>query len=553
MPTLTRFTPQSIVCRRWAGSERAQHVGCLPRAWARWTLIFFLVCAAAPAAARPAGSGLSIAVSPTELALPPGARATGVVVLTNAGTAPATGVRLVATGADSSVRATPGETPTAIAAGASVAVRFELYRASEGTAQDVAVRFVLSYRRGPAGRTDPSGVAVATLTMKPVETPAPVEVKWESKVETVNENRPGEAALVVNNPRETDAQVRSVEVTAPTAVSVKLTCPDGVARTVTGGKRLTLQHCAFRVPARSQETLAATFQPADAVAPGQRVVLVKVTASNADAEPASVVASTGFAVDIFAESDILKAVGVPVFLLLPGVLVVVIAWFLISKLSPWRRVSKEVSLGEVTSTATITAILGLFVSLLIAAAYPWLTRTLIPGYERDYLHAYGFRDFYYVFGYSFAIAVAVWLLAFVGGFVLVGLARWLFVPAATDKPAELLRKIGFRGFIGGGTSFARVSVKDGDKRALALRDSRLFVPVAPAIAVSGAGELKAQIEADVDADRPFRLWQHVTKAVKQHGATLSYRQGDIDRPRLEDRANLTFVGQQTRIVEVTPD
>jgi hypothetical protein len=297
-----------------------------------------------------------------------------------------------------------------------------------------------------------------------------------------------------------------------------------------------------------------SLKTADSVAPGPRSALVRVEASDPDAHvSASVVAPVAFMVDVFAESDILKAVGVPVFLLLPGVIVVLTGWFLIRSLSPWRHVASGIAVSQLISAATGTAILGLAVSLAIAAVYPTLTRDLVPGYERDYLRAYGFRDFYYVFGYSFAIAVVAWVLSLVGS-VFIPVGRWLFVPAPNDDERSLLRKIGLRGLVGGSTTFRRVTL-DGSARGLALAQRPgAQVLVAPVIAVnidgSRASDLAATIETDVSEGHAFRLWRGIRKAIRRNEATIGYREGDIPKPQLVDGSKLTGGGQRGTIVEL---
>jgi hypothetical protein len=208
----------------------------------------------------------------------------------------------------------------------------------------------------------------------------------------------------------------------------------------------------------------------------------------------------------------------------------------------------DTSIGSAVSAATATAILGLAVSLVVALLYPVLTRWLIPGYERDYLKAYGFRDFYYVIGYSFAIAVLVWVIA-VGGFVL---ARWLFLPWPNDEAPALLRKIGLRGLFGGATRFPRVTV-EGGARGLKLgnraADKALVVPVISIAAGDAGSDLTSSIETQATSGAAFQLWRTVDGAIR-HGAQLSYKAGDVKEPCVVDRTKLVPTAQEGVIVEV---
>jgi hypothetical protein len=300
------------------------------------------------------------------------------------------------------------------------------------------------------------------------------------------------------------------------------------------------------------------FKTTDTVAPGPRTVLVKVTGADASSHSQSAVASTSFTVDIFAESDILKAIGVPVFLLLPGIVIVLTCWFLIQRLSPWRQVTGDKGLNSVVSAATATALLGLAISLLIALIYPKLTSWIRPGYERDYLKAYGFKDFYYVLAYSFAIAIAIWLLA-ISGFYL---ARWLFLPWQNDQPLALLRKIGVRGMVSRRTSYPRVNVKADGSGAQQLKGlllenrtgGRKLVAPTIAVAIVDSGKtpgLAGSIEDQVNTSRAFRLWRTVRSAARDNEVTTSYKSGAVAAPSLVEANNVTRDGQSPGpIVEV---
>jgi hypothetical protein len=167
----------------------------------------------------------------------------------------------------------------------------------------------------------------------------------------------------------------------------------------------------------------------------------------------------------------------------------------------------------VVSATTTTAILGVAVSLVMAQLYPLLTGTFVPGVRRDYLTAYGFVDFYYVFGYSFVIAVLFWALSSLSW----PLCRAALIPSAGDKPASLLRKIGLRGLFGGGSSFTKVT---GAASGVVLgRRGSDDVLVAPRIVVEVDDD-------DLDTGRVFRLWRTVAKAK----ASVHYKDRDVDKP-----------------------
>ena len=526
------------------------------------TLIVALGLLVSAPATRAGDGGLGATAYPGSVSLPPGGSASGVLVIANDPGSVATIVKVEVGVSDASVHAKVARAPTTIPKGASLPLSFMLERVSEGSGQDVSVRFVVTYRQTTAAGGTPSRTVVAEATVKAVKSPGLLEATFQSKVETIDEVRPGEAALVISNPRETKLRVDSLQVTAPAQVRVTLTCPNNTPLAVAGGKTTTFSSCPLDVPPRSEAILRATFNPADAVTPGPRVVLITINGSEPDtATTQSVVATTSFTVDVFAEAEILKSVGVPVFLLLPGVLIVVISWFLISKLSPWRRAASNVPLGNVVSAATIAAIVGLCVSLLIAALYPTLT-DLYPGTRRDYREAYGFVDFYYVIGYSFAISIVVWFSVSLVGFVLVPVGRWLFIPLGTDNAQAVLRKLGVRGLVGGDTRFPRVTVAwtdttntESKPTAFLLHARGKNMTLMPGLSVvprEDAGKDTEEITRHAANGHAFRLWRTVCAAVDDQTVDLSYRENDIARPELAAPDRVAYLDQVTPVLEVTP-
>jgi hypothetical protein len=469
---------------------------------------------------------ITASVTPGEVGLTPGGSAEGVLLVSNGGNTPAE-VRLLARPADSSVTV---EIPERALVGAksSVPVAFTLTRPAEGSGQDATVVFTVELAPGQ----DPAQAAVATLKVKAATSLMLVEAKIEANLENINENRPGTAALVITNPRETEVTVTRLAVSAPLAVDVTLTCPDAnVGRLATNaGETSRFTKCPVTIAPRSQELLPIELRAEDAVAPGPRSLLARVTATSAGGDSQSVVASTTFTVDVFAESDILKSIGVPIFLLVPGVIIVLIAWFLIRTLPPWRKIAHGVNIGDVVSKATAAAILGLGVSLLVALVYPYLTDWIWPGTERDYTRAYGFRDFYYVVGYSFLIAFLVWAVAALSFWGV----RWLVLPWPGDDPKTLLRKIGFRGRLGGSTQHPRVTV-DGVGKGLELwspGDSTLVVPTMAVSPGQGAPNLATDITSHVNSDDAYQLMKAVQHSLDAKTASIAYRADDVPGPTL---------------------
>jgi hypothetical protein len=493
-------------------------------ALAATTLGLWLALLAPPAGL--AQVSLTVSVTPSEVTLTPGGSAEGVLLVSNGGDTPAE-VRVQPRATDASVTV---EVPDTAAVGlkSSVPVPFTVTRTTEGAAQDATVVFVVDLVPGQ----EPSQAAVATLKVKAAASPTLVEAKIEANLENINENRPGSAALVITNPREAEVTVTTLAVSAPLAVDVTLTCPDpDVDELATeAGERSTFSECPLAVGPRSQELIPIKLAAEDAVTPGPRSVVVQVTATSGGEDRQSVVASSNFTVDVFAESDILKSIGVPIFLLVPGVIIVVTAWWLIRTLPPWRKIAHGVNIGDVVSKATAAAVLGLGVSLLVALIYPYLTDWIYPGTKRDYTQAYGFRDFYYVVAYSFGIAFLVWAaaaLSFWG-------VRWLVLPWPGDDAKALLRKIGFRGRLGGSTQHSRVTV-EGVGKGLELwtpGDSTLVVPTIEVTPSPQAPKLATEITKHVNADDAYQLMKTVQQALDAKTASIGYLADEVPGPTL---------------------
>lgn len=118
----------------------------------------------------------------------------------------------------------------------------------------------------------------------------------------------------------------------------------------------------------------------------------------------SLVTSHECSVGVLGESDILKLLGVPSFLLLPGFLM--IATFI--ALRKYLESGKNILLDAKTPEFWLFAIT---LSLLTALLYPHITGLF--GVQRDYLKGYGVRDVFQVWMGSILLGFLFWAL-FVG-------------------------------------------------------------------------------------------------------------------------------------------
>ena len=481
--------------------------------------------------ANAAAPTVSVTVTPTEIALPLGASSTGVLIVSNTG--PPVAVHIKPRPTNASVFVRMKSTGAIIPTGGSIPLSYTVKRSSLGAAQDITLWFLVTYSSSTAGGSDPPQAIIETSTVRSVAYPQLVEATVEGSVDTVNENRAGEAALVIANPREVPLNISAIRVSAPTGVRVIARCPPDREMTVGAATTAPLTECVSRVGPRSKRVVPVRFEAESAITPGKRTVFFKIDGSDpGGATSQSDTATSTFTTDVFAESDILKALGVPAFLLLPGVIIFLTAWGLIRWASPWRNTALAKKEPPSLVAATTAAIAGVFLSLVVARLYPTLT-TIWPGHERNYLKAYGFSDFYYVFVWSFFIAFISWL----GAIAVFEFARLLlFVTWAEDDARSLLRKLSMRGrpsfffamIRGKGppndAQFTKVALDDKPTEGLLLTPRRQKVFLAPRITFQIDAEALEDEEREratgvkgaIEGERnSVLLWRAVRKALRE--------------------------------------
>jgi hypothetical protein len=273
----------------------------------------------------------------------------------------------------------------------------------------------------------------------------------DGNVSSISQYRPGDVAIVVTNLRSDPVTLEHLMVTGTQSVETSVITGSASAVPVAAASTVdVLRGTPVVLEPREIRTFPAQLSIGDQVDPGSRMLLVTAAALPGAGSAVSAattsdrfeaVATRPFTVAVYGASDILKGVGAPGFLVLPGIVLAVVTIFLIAKLSPWRSVIK---LGSgpagMLGTATATTIFGVAASLVIAKIYPWLTQHLVPGVRHDYLQAYGFVDFYYVLAYAFAISIAFWALSWPAYAVARGM---LWLPFDGDSVEALFRHLGF--------------------------------------------------------------------------------------------------------------
>ncbi len=276
-------------------------------------------------------------------------------------------------------------------------------------------------------------MAFGTLQLQEVA-PEPLdkiaEVRIEGTIDVLEETRPGVLFVVVRNVANFPITISSItDITPDTGTVSKfifMKPPD-----LGGGSTLAPQNSLI---------FPIDIAVGQEVRPGEYVVLLEVGITYQKwGRPVSgnLVARQALKVGVLGESDILKLVGVPSFLLLPGFLMVASFLMLWARVRPRKPIKLELKSTEFW-------VIAITLSLLTAPLYPKITGLFTR--SRDYLIAYGLRDVFYVWMGSIISASLAWVLV-TEGIELRAWIRWMQrrrrVPSEDDEPVDILRKLAY--------------------------------------------------------------------------------------------------------------
>jgi hypothetical protein len=271
----------------------------------------------------------------------------------------------------------------------------------------------------------------------------------------LNEQRPGQVFLVINNKGNQPIRIGTITTRGPDFIKAT---PDmqGFAPDANGFVQIAPRD-SINVPVQMKVT--------DAVLPGKHLFIFQVPVEWGAKEylqTASVIAQQEFDVGILGESEILTALGVPSFLILPGFLIIT-SFLLLAKLNRRETLQGESVLK--TGTNPYFWVIAITLAGAMAFLYPVATK-LVKGTPRDYLIGYGLYDIVIVWLASVLTGIAAW--------VLFELAKhlwsWLFIPAENDDAASVLRKLYLQGL---GTSLEQIDVTlDGSTGSVFLLQKR---------------------------------------------------------------------------------
>lgn len=242
--------------------------------------------------------------------------------------------------------------------------------------------------------------SAADLTPRAAATgAAPVSADFMGSTITLAHERPAQVFLRLTNQYQQALQITSLHAYKPQFVGVSRNVSDATAGEEAVDVALAADNLGA-IESGQAKIIPLILNASSEVVPGTYTLLVSSSLQGKDGSVYSVTASREFQVIVLGESDILQKLSVPSLLFLPGALFI-ITWSML-----WGVGKTEAERNEFPFKPTNTDfwVIAIALSLFAAVIYPGMTRFVL-GQRRDYLVAYGFRDFAYVF--AFAIVGAV--------------------------------------------------------------------------------------------------------------------------------------------------
>jgi hypothetical protein len=269
----------------------------------------------------------------------------------------------------------------------------------------------------------------------------PIGMRLEGAFDAIATSRPGEGYLVITNNLDVPVKLLRLIVQGPESIKESggaYSCASSIESRLGAGEPASVGSsnapAAVTVAAHATYPVPIQLHAQGRVTPGAYSVLLELPVewvSGGRPQTRSVILAKQVTVGVFFESELLKALGVPSFLVLPGCLFVFTIQLLVS-LGVWvmKNFSRLPQLGPASPGFWIIAITfsGLF-----AWVYTLVTRA-------NYLLRYGVDDLRNVWLSSILIAVVFYFL------VALVTSKWRKsrIPAAHDDPITILRKMRHR-------------------------------------------------------------------------------------------------------------
>lgn len=360
-------------------------------------------------------------------------------------------------------------------------------------------QFEVKYRKGG----DPTDYRVfASVTLTSQADAAPLTASLEGNFEAISEQRPGAGALVVTNGLDLPMNVK-VEAAAESAgITI---CPIAP----------------FTIPARSTVRRPVRIEAASRITPGAFPADFEVTGTwrwAGGTEERHVLVSKQATVGVFFESELLKALGIPSFLVLPGCLILFTMQLLLA--FNILGAKNESKVPDLSVKEPSFWILSITLSIVFAPIY-----FLAAGH--NYLVQYGALDLLLIWMSSIAIGVVLYLL--IAGTV--RRRRRNKVPTAVDDPITVICKMAHNG-LGIVAPKARFTVNNTEWSGFVIEpieDGKTMLWLAPGIqadwgATPGAAQVRTDHNADVNHSQDANWSERKSDIAKRIGKRLAEAQ-----------------------------
>lgn len=280
-----------------------------------------------------------------------------------------------------------------------------------------AIQFEASYTSAASAARHRVFTTVNVTAVADAGQQKPIETTLEGTFESISENRPGLGYLLVTNNLDVPVKITAVKVKQPPSIrAVKNITP-------------------FTVAARSTTETEIKLEAESKITPGTYPVLLEVSVEwerDGHHQSRSVIVSKQAGVGIFFESELLKVLGVPSFLLLPGCLFLFTMQLLVT--FGVLGVKNESRLPQLSVTSP-----GFWIiAVTFSGVFAWIYNTFGT---TNYLERYGVDDLRNVWLWSIALGIVTYLI--------IGLAtkkrRSDRVPTSQDGPITILRKMSKHG------------------------------------------------------------------------------------------------------------
>jgi hypothetical protein len=388
--------------------------------------------------------------------------------------------------------------------------------------------------RGPAGPRS----AHATLEVKPPPVAKLSEVATidaKTTLVSLDSKHPGEIFLLVTNISEQNLRVVKIVPRGPEFVAFEP--PKGEAL----------------VTPRQTRIFPIEVSAAERVRPGKYLLLFEVHLAwgAKSANRARVVSSHEAQIGVPLEGTVMTALGLPSFLVVPGVLIVLmiaILWGLLGSLRP-AGATGTFPFEEKSLRFWLVAI---SLSIAMALLYP-----LAPG-GHDYLDSYGLADVVTVWFVSLVIGVAAYIVVLVGAHAYARINRWWIERSSfrtTDEPINVLRKVA-RGpgqlelpryqFANGGKNYYAYAVESPHEKAAVWLTPPIRIRVNDDVPVADAQALLRQLRA---AGGPGELADRLSS--HRHSLTIAFDDSGAQRGPFTKARNELPAPDQGRLVQIS--